>query len=66
MSSKMNLLSIKHRSHLYHLLLQLFGEFVGEDGRDAEEGAEADEDVEEEGVGLPGRPQQERVQGALP
>merc|ERR1712115_591311 len=48
------------------LLLQLFGEFVREDGRDAEEGAEADEDVEEESVGLPGRPQQERVQGALP
>ena len=51
---------------LIHLLLQLFGQFVGEDGRDAEEGAEADEDVEEEGVGLPGRPKQEGVQGALP
>ena len=49
-----------------HLLLQLFGQFVGEYGRDAEERTEADEHVEEEGVWLPGRPQQERVQGAFP
>lgn len=55
-----------HCTFVSHLFLQLFGQFVWEYGRDAEKRTEADENVEEEGVGLPGRPQQERVQGALP